>query len=103
MQCPGQYILAGLSQPDMRHSHSSPSTRDRKKNLRKLSHVQTICMIVETAAINTAAQEKYLRNSGSAPSVLNRFFVAKKQQCARNQEQNSRCDVHYGRLLKLHR
>src|SRR5260370_30995279 len=77
MQCPGQYILAGLSQPDMRHSHSSPSTRDRKKNLRKLSHVQTICMIVETAAINTAAQEKYLRNSGSVPSVLNRFFLAK--------------------------
>src|SRR5207249_4667903 len=39
--------------------------------------LQTICMIVETPAMDSAAVEKYFLHGGSAPSVLNRFFVAK--------------------------
>jgi len=35
--------------------------------------------IVETLAMARAALEKYLRHGGRAPSVTNRFFLAKKR------------------------
>ena len=41
---------------------------------------QTMFKIVETIAMNKATLERYLRHAESAPSILDRFCIAKKRR-----------------------